>query len=289
MHLQDVARDVKHWMCFIPYVPLAYNNRKEYFVQYQTILPPPYELPDGTTKLLSNDTLCTLPESLLFPYHPTIPTTDPKLSHDNPYLGSSMSRSQALRDKIQIWNSYVSTLSTDSSIDSSSSSSGSSSSSSSNSISGIGGNPPFAHPSTSSAAMGATARRECEAYLATSAMTSYDTERDSLSDLIYASINMCDVEVRKELFSNILLVGGGSQMTGLQQRLVHELTELAPSHMKPRVIPTTPCLPIEKQCAAWIGGSILSICGSFQQEWLSKWEYNENGSDRIIAQNRFIH
>jgi len=46
-------------------------------------------------------------------------------------------------------------------------------------------------------------------------------------------------------------------------------------------------LPIERQNAAWIGGSILSICGSFQQQWLMKSEYEEMGGYR--AKDRFNH
>ena len=44
-------------------------------------------------------------------------------------------------------------------------------------------------------------------------------------------------------------------------------------------------LPLERHYASWIGGSILSICGSFQQLWISKAEYSEYGS-LSIAQNR---
>ena len=39
-------------------------------------------------------------------------------------------------------------------------------------------------------------------------------------------------------------------------------------------------LPVERQHAAWIGGSILGICGSFQQLWLTRSEYEEIGAHR---------
>lgn len=276
-HVMDMVRDLKHWMCFIPYVPLAFNTRKSYFSQYGDMLPPNYELPDGTTVIPSNDSICAIPEQLLFPYHPTIQVADPKtLGSPEMYIGSTRQRAQLLKSKVELWNSSVSSSINDSvsnSIDSINSSN--SSSSSSSSASGLSSH--------------GVARQACEQYLMSTEMNSYDAERDSLSDLIYASINQCDVDVRKELFQNILLVGGGSQITGLSQRLVAELGELTPSYIKPKIIPTVPCSSIEKTNAAWIGGSILSICGSFQQEWLSKWEYSEHGADRIVAQNRFVH
>ena len=46
-------------------------------------------------------------------------------------------------------------------------------------------------------------------------------------------------------------------------------------------------LPVERQHAAWIGGSILGICGSFQQLWLTRAEYEELGAHR--AAQRFCH
>jgi actin-related protein len=39
-------------------------------------------------------------------------------------------------------------------------------------------------------------------------------------------------------------------------------------------------LAAEKSHAAWIGGSILGICGSFQQLWLTKADYEELGAQR---------
>ena len=47
-------------------------------------------------------------------------------------------------------------------------------------------------------------------------------------------------------------------------------------------------LPVEKLYAPWIGGSVLSICGSFQQMWLSKQEYEEYGAIQSVR-NRFIN
>ncbi|KAI4491242.1 hypothetical protein M0802_010338 [Mischocyttarus mexicanus] len=35
--------------------------------------------------------------------------------------------------------------------------------------------------------------------------------------------------------------------------------------------------PSERRFGAWIGGSILSSLGSFQQMWLSRQEYEESG------------
>eukprot|EP01035_Chromulina_nebulosa_P033603 gene33603-45002_t len=69
----DIVRDIKKWMSFIPYKPLPLRERQKYYDEVLTF-PPPYELPDGTL-LASSDELCTVPESVLFPYHRTIDIT----------------------------------------------------------------------------------------------------------------------------------------------------------------------------------------------------------------------
>lgn len=54
--------------------------------------------------------------------------------------------------------------------------------------------------------------------------------------------------------SAVLLVGGASNMPGLARRLHWEISALVSAAFKPRVISP---LPVEKEFAAWIGGSIL--------------------------------
>ena len=38
----------------------------------------------------------------------------------------------------------------------------------------------------------------------------------------------------------------------------------------------------ERKFGVWIGGSILSSLGSFQQMWLSKKEYDDDGPTRLV-------
>jgi actin-related protein len=55
---------------------------------------------------------------------------------------------------------------------------------------------------------------------------------DSLQHLVVSSVSKCDVDARKELLSNILLVGGGSMIDGIGPRLQYELQQLLPLSMK---------------------------------------------------------
>jgi actin-related protein len=89
-----------------------------------------------------------------------------------------------------------------------------------------------------------------------------------------------DVDVRKELTGSICLVGGSSLFPTLDTRLSQELSALLPSFVKPKVVASR--FSVERSCAAWIGGSILTSLGSFQQLWLSLAEYEEYGATMAI-------
>jgi actin-like protein 6A len=51
---------------------------------------------------------------------------------------------------------------------------------------------------------------------------------------------------------------------------------LLPGFVKPKVVASRN--NVERSCAPWIGASILTSLGSFQQLWLSRTEYEEYGA-----------
>ncbi|CAE7265032.1 ACT1 [Symbiodinium natans] len=97
-------------------------------------------------------------------------------------------------------------------------------------------------------------------------------EASGIHDTTFQSIMKCDVDIRKDLYSNIVLSGGTSMFQGVGERMTKELTALAPSTMKIKVV-----APPERKYSVWIGGSILSSLSTFQQMWISKGEYDESG------------
>lgn len=90
--------------------------------------------------------------------------------------------------------------------------------------------------------------------------------------LTFNSIQKCDVDIRKDLYSNIVLSGGTTMYEGLSDRLNMEISALAPSAMKIKVV-----APPERKFSVWIGGSILSSLSTFQSMWITKEEYDESG------------
>jgi actin-related protein len=90
--------------------------------------------------------------------------------------------------------------------------------------------------------------------------------------LITNSINMCDPELRSSFFSNIMIVGGNSMITGFIDRLNYEFNHL---NYKTKIA-AAPSIT-ERRYSSWIGGSILGSLGTFHQMWISKQEYEETG------------
>jgi actin len=68
----------------------------------------------------------------------------------------------------------------------------------------------------------------------------------------------CDVDVRRDLFSNIVLSGGTTMYPGIAERLNKEMVALAPSSVKIKIV-----APPERKYSVWIGGSILSSLSTF--------------------------
>ena len=97
-------------------------------------------------------------------------------------------------------------------------------------------------------------------------------EASGIHDTMFQTIMKCDVDIRKDLYANIVLSGGTTMYPGIGERMTKELTALAPSTMKIKVV-----APPERKYSVWIGGSILSSLSTFQSMWISKAEYDESG------------
>ncbi|KAF5730378.1 actin-related protein 4-like [Tripterygium wilfordii] len=100
-----------------------------------------------------------------------------------------------------------------------------------------------------------------------------------LPQMVIESINRCDVDIRRELFSSILLAGGTASMQQLKERLEKDLLEESPQAARVKVLASGNST--ERRFSVWIGGSILASLGSFQQMWFSKSEYEEHGPSYI--------
>jgi len=97
-------------------------------------------------------------------------------------------------------------------------------------------------------------------------------ESDGIHNLTYSSIMKCDVDIRRDLYTNTVLSGGSTMFENIDKRLSKEMQKLAPSAVKIKIV-----APPERKYSVWIGGSILSSLSTFQEMWITKDEYDESG------------
>merc|ERR1711963_805772 len=84
-------------------------------------------------------------------------------------------------------------------------------------------------------------------------------ERFRVPEATYNSIMKCDVDIRKDLYVNTVMSGGTTMYPGIADRMQKEITALAPSTIKIKII-----APPERKYSVWIGGSILASLSTFQ-------------------------
>merc|ERR1712087_611925 len=85
-------------------------------------------------------------------------------------------------------------------------------------------------------------------------------ESSGIHQLTYDSIQKCDVDIRRDLYTNTVLSGGSTMFPNIDKRLNKEMAA-----------------PPERKYSVWIGGSILSSLSTFQEMWITKDEYDESG------------
>lgn len=95
----------------------------------------------------------------------------------------------------------------------------------------------------------------------------------ALHDAIYASVQACAMDIRKELFANVVISGGNTLFSGLPERLQKELTSLVPPAIKVKIN-----APAERGNYVWMGGSVLASLGKFKSMCVSKADYDEKGA-----------
>ena len=104
------------------------------------------------------------------------------------------------------------------------------------------------------------------------AMLGKELRHGGVHDATYSTIMKCDVDIRKELYSNVVLSGGSTMFPGIGERMQKELLALAPPSIKVKVLASP-----ERKYMVWVGGSLLACLSSFHNMWIAKSEYDEAG------------
>lgn len=90
------------------------------------------------------------------------------------------------------------------------------------------------------------------------------------------SIVDCDIDVRKDLYANVILSGGSTMYQGLPERLEKEMDALAPTPGMVKVV-----APQDRYYSVWNGGSTLCSLATFEAQWITKEEYEDGGVDIV--------
>ena len=95
---------------------------------------------------------------------------------------------------------------------------------------------------------------------------------------MYNSIMKCENELRKDLYSNIILAGGNTLLNDFQERIRQEVECLAPNSLLPKL---KVIAQNERKYTAWIGGALIAGLQIFQTNWVNHSEYQDAGPQII--------
>ena len=99
-----------------------------------------------------------------------------------------------------------------------------------------------------------------------------EVDLPGIHEQVVKTISACDVDVRKDLYANIVVSGGNTLFDGTIDRLKQEIVRVAPPSSNIHIT-----APRGRLYSAWIGGSILASFSSFRKLLVRQEEYNEYG------------
>ncbi|POI33614.1 hypothetical protein CIB84_002634 [Bambusicola thoracicus] len=98
-------------------------------------------------------------------------------------------------------------------------------------------------------------------------------EAAGVHKMLFNSITKCDIDVRRDLYGNVLLSGGSTLFPGLEERILKEMHLQVPVGMLVKII-----APPERKYSVWVGASILSCLTSFKPMWITVRDYGDFGA-----------
>jgi len=97
-------------------------------------------------------------------------------------------------------------------------------------------------------------------------------EVPGVAELVKRAIGQCDLDTRKPLWENVLVVGGSALFPGFVERLNVELKKLAPENATP-VVRT----PENRLFATWVGAAAMAMSEDIYQEGVTPDELTDEG------------
>jgi centractin len=100
----------------------------------------------------------------------------------------------------------------------------------------------------------------------------------SFTQMIINSINKIDIELRKKAYESIWLSGGNTAFKDLNHKLNDELRNIFGKNFAINILENE---KINPQYRCWVGGNIISTLEIFKKMWVTRGDWNENGSEII--------
>ncbi|KAH8345544.1 hypothetical protein KR084_008903 [Drosophila pseudotakahashii] len=97
-----------------------------------------------------------------------------------------------------------------------------------------------------------------------------------IHEATYHSIINCDLDLRKDMYANIVLSGGTTMFRNIEHRFLQDLTKMAPPSIRIKINASP-----DRRFSVWTGGSVLASLSSFQNMWIDSMEYEEVGSSIV--------
>jgi len=108
-----------------------------------------------------------------------------------------------------------------------------------------------------------------------------------MHELAKQTVSDCDMDVRKDLYTSVVMSGGTTMYENMPERLQAELKQLVPEATQVKVI-----APPERMISVWIGGSILASLSTFERMWINR-ESNPEAQPAITGYDeigpRIVH
>merc|ERR1711871_1923313 len=121
-------------------------------------------------------------------------------------------------------------------------------------------------------------------------------ESPGVHETTYNSIMKCDVDIRKDLYANVVLSGGTTMYSGIADRMSKEITALAPASMKVKIIaPRSASTPWGSVAPSSRRSPPSSRCGSPSRSTMSRARpsctasASKHFSDRVHHGRRRLH
>lgn len=102
-------------------------------------------------------------------------------------------------------------------------------------------------------------------------------ENSGIVETCYNCIQKCDIDIKKDMYYNIILSGGNTSFKGLKERFEIDMKTRVPLSIDVKVRDTE-----NKITSVWEGAKLSSQSSAMESSWITKEEFEESGSTIVF-------